>query len=332
MSSTIAPSTVKVPKTDAEWKEALQALPDTPDRIPSFFFGHGSPVLQFPETSSRSDPMSEYCGPKGPLARFLADFGPTLLRKYKPKGILVFSAHWETAGERLGAHTFYSSHLSSFTDYGNDQPLLMDYFGFDKEMYELKFSSDGSHDLSLRVVEAFRAAGHPARTTSVKEARGRDGRGSYRPGLDHGVFIPFRIMFGHDFHDVPIVQASIDSSLSPEKNWQIGKAVASLREEGILILSGGLTIHTFSDFRAFAESTAGPGFKKFDQAILDAASKPTPLLKDALVDLTKHEGFRKAHPREEHFVPLYIAAGAGEGGDAKILSGNYGSPTFAFGL
>lgn len=62
-------------------------------------------MLQWPETlksPSRGGPASEYSGPKGPLATFLKDFGPTLLEKYKPKGILVFSAHWETLDERLG--------------------------------------------------------------------------------------------------------------------------------------------------------------------------------------------------------------------------------------
>ena len=54
--------------------------------------------------------------------------------------------------------------------------------------------------------------------------------------------------------------------------------------------------------------------------------------KEALVALTKHKGFRKAHPREEHFIPIYVAAGAGEDGDARIVAGLYGSPTIAFGL
>lgn len=60
------------------------------------------------------------------------------------------------------------------------------------------------------------------------------------PGLDHGVFVPFTVMFG-DSVDVPVIQVSIDGSLSPEKNWALGKAVAGLRSEGILILSGGLS-------------------------------------------------------------------------------------------
>jgi aromatic ring-opening dioxygenase catalytic subunit (LigB family) len=62
-----------------------------------------------------------------------------------------------------------------------------------------------------------------------KEPRGQDGRGFEGTGLDHGVFVPFRIMFGEEFTDIPIVQVSIDGSLDPEKNWQVGKAVAKLR-------------------------------------------------------------------------------------------------------
>ena len=85
------------------WQHALQALPTTPEKIPVFFFAHGSPMLAFArEERGFGGPMAAYHGPEGPLAKFLADFGPTLLKKYKPKGIVVFSAHWETEGERLG--------------------------------------------------------------------------------------------------------------------------------------------------------------------------------------------------------------------------------------
>lgn len=95
-------------------------------------------------------------------------------------------------------------------------------------------------------------------------------------------------MFG-DSIDIPVVQASIDESLSPEKNWEIGKAVSELRwgieeiywdlflnkflsSEGVLVLSGGLTIHTFRDWSAFSEVLAKPIYKEFDKAVTDAAS------------------------------------------------------------
>lgn len=194
------------------------------------------------------------------------------------------------------------------TDYV-DNPLLMDYYGFPQALYELKFKSRGDSKLAQRVVDLYKQvinaicctmpasilmyfsqAGIRARTTTVDEPRGEDGRGFQGPGLDHGVFIPFRIMFGEEFIDIPIVQVSIDSSLDPIKNWEIGQAVVQLRqvgpikllvpkeltncyycrEEGILVLSGGLTAHNLRDRTSFSPDTAKPAVKEFDKAIHQA--------------------------------------------------------------
>lgn len=98
-----------LPKNRDEWLSALDALPsnESSSRIPSFFFAHGSPLLAFPDNGNtrfggvNDEPMA-HVGPKGPMATFLKDFGPALLKKYNPKAIVVFSAHWETLGETLG--------------------------------------------------------------------------------------------------------------------------------------------------------------------------------------------------------------------------------------
>jgi 4,5-DOPA dioxygenase extradiol len=264
--------------------------------------------------------MAAYQGPNGPLAKFLAEFGPTLLKKYQPKGIVVFSAHWETQGERL------------VTDYP-ENPLLMDYYGFPPALYQLKFKSRGDSKLAQRVVDLYKQAGQKARTTTVNESRGEDGRGFLGPGLDHGVFVPFRIMFGEEFIDIPIVQVSIDSSLDPKKNWELGKALSQLREEGILILSGGLTAHNLRDPSSFAPDTARDVHKQFDEEIYKAiAAESAEERKQKMFGLTQHPGFRASHPREDHFVPLYVAAGAGEGGDVKTIMELYGLGSFGFGI
>lgn len=265
--------------------------------------------------------MMAYQGPNGVLASFLKDFGPALLKKYNPKGIVVFSAHWETSGER------------QVTDYGDNQPLLMDYYGFPPELYQLKFISRGDAALSKRVVELYKEHGYQARTTPKTEARGEDGRGFEGPGLDHGVFVPFRLMFGEEFTSIPIVQVSIDASMSPEKNWEVGKAVAKLRDEGILVLSGGLTAHNLRDRRSFSPMTASENHKAFDAAIHTAIKiGDGEQRKKELFRLTQHVGFRASHPREDHFIPLYVAAGAGEGGQVRVICDLYGIPTFAFGV
>ncbi|KAF9472773.1 Extradiol ring-cleavage dioxygenase, class III enzyme, subunit B [Pholiota conissans] len=322
----------------SHWKQALESLPSTPEKIPSFFFAHGSPMLAFPASGAGSaGGMMAYHGPNGPLAKFLADFGPILLKKYKPKGIVVFSAHWETKGE--------------LTDYA-ENPLLMDYYGFPPELYKLKFKSRGDSKLAARVVDLYKEvksgfafcnavlltqrifqAGLKAKTTSVTESRGEDGRGFEGPGLDHGVFVPFRLMFGEEFTEIPIIQVSLDSSLDPKTNWEAGRAVAKLREEGILILSGGLTAHNLGDRTSFAPDTARAVHKEFDRAIHTAfAVEPAEERKKALFALPKHPGFRASQPREDHFVGLYVADGAGEGGEVKTIVDLYGLASFAFGI
>lgn len=295
-------------------------MPTTPENIPVFFFAHGSPVLAA-RNPEQMGSFGKHQGPGGPLYQFLEGFGPALLKKYNPKGIVVFSAHWETEDER------------QVTDYGDENPLFYDYYGFGDYLYELKFKSRGDSNLSNRVVELYHQAGLKARVTKTSEPRGVDGRGFERAGIDHGVFIPFRIMFGEEFTEIPIVQVSIDGSLDPEKNWTIGKAVSALRKEGILILSGGLVAHNLRDRRSFSPDTATEVHKVFDKAVHEAIQIPdAEERKKALFNLTKHPGFRSMQPREDHFVPIYVAGGAGEGGDVKPVADMYGIPTFGFGL
>ena len=69
----------------------------------------------------------------------------------------------------------------------------------------------------------------PARTTSITEPRGVDGLRKMSPGLDHGVFVPFKLMFGEELTDVPVIEVSMDSTLDPEDNWRVGQAVKKLR-------------------------------------------------------------------------------------------------------
>ncbi|KAH6918763.1 Extradiol ring-cleavage dioxygenase, class III enzyme, subunit B [Coprinopsis sp. MPI-PUGE-AT-0042] len=317
---------------EAYWANAFEELPSTPDNIPAFFFGHGSPILAFPkEQAAQMGEFAAYGGPGGPLSKFLSLFGPMLLKKYKPKAIVVFSAHWETARERLG-ETRHSPFHSTVTDY-EENPLLMDYSGFPPALYQLKFKSKGDTPLAQRVVDLYKKHGQRARLSPVSEPRGEDGRGFKGPGLDHGVFVPFRVMFGEEFTDIPIVQVSIDASLDPETNWQVGKAVADLRKEGVLVLSGGLTAHNLGDRVSFSPVTARQVHLEFDAAIHAAIQvDEAETRKQALFALTKRPDFRASQPREDHFVPLYVAAGAGEGGEVKTLNPAYGIPTFAFGV
>jgi aromatic ring-opening dioxygenase catalytic subunit (LigB family) len=154
-------------------------------------------------------------------------------------------------------------------------------------------------------------------------------------GLDHGVFVPFKLMFPNPC-PIPIVEVSMDASLDPQRLLKLGRALSPLRDEGIAILSGGLTIHTFKEWNAWDPKTAPQGFKDWERSVCDSvrdAMSPTER-NENLKALVDHPFFRRAHPREEHFVPIYIAAGAGseEGDRAAVLADIHSAVSIAFGV
>jgi len=103
-----------------------------------------------------------------------------------------------------------------------------------------------------------------------------------------------------------------------------------------LILSGGLTIHTFKELDAWDPRTAPQGFKDFEKTVCDAVwtSRSVEERNDKLKAVVHHPFFRRAHPREEHFAPIYIAAGAGsgEGDGATVLADIHSAISIAFGV
>ncbi|CDR44859.1 RHTO0S10e01948g1_1 [Rhodotorula toruloides] len=316
----------------SEWRAALSALPslaDLHDVLPTIFLAHGSPMLIHPPhlANARSGPLLSIQGPEGPLVAFLKDLGPLLMEKYTPRAIVVLSAHWETEGGGV------------VTDYGDKNPLLFDYYGFPKELYEVTFKSRGDKAIAQRVVQVLKEGGiESARLTNKLEPRGEDGRGFMGPGLDHGVFVPFKLMF-KDEAPVPIIQVSIPSDLSPATQHALGAALSPLRREGILLIAGGLTVHTFRDFGSFSPAAAAEKYRVWEKAIVDAVAVKDPKARHrALFSLVHHPSFRSAHPREEHFVPLYVAQGAGETGNiegregARVVCGLWGSKTVVFGV
>ncbi|GAA6013716.1 hypothetical protein JCM10207_004830 [Rhodosporidiobolus poonsookiae] len=134
-------------------------------------------------------------------------------------------------------------------------------------------------------------------------------------------------------------QVSISTDLSPSAEYALGAALEPLRREGVLLVSGGLTIHTFRDFAAFSPRSAKPLYRDWERAIVEAAEvQDAAKRRTALFSLVHHPGFRAAHPREEHFVPLYIAAGAAdqasakEGKKARVVCGLWGAKTIVFGV
>ncbi|GAA5901164.1 hypothetical protein JCM5296_006287 [Sporobolomyces johnsonii] len=322
----------EVINTPEDWKKELELLPSLEEnggKVPSVFLAHGQPFLLYPRAAAggMAGALGEVQGPGGLLSQFLKDLGPCLIKKYKPKAIVVFSAHWETPGGGV------------VTDYGDENPLLYDFYGFPDELYQTKFKSSGDHDLAERVVSLLQAAKiKQSRLTSKLEPRGEDGRGFSAPGFDHGVFVPFKLMFNGS-SPVPIIQVSISSTLTPAAQRALGAALEPLRSEGVLIISGGLTLHNLRDFTSFNPKAAKPVHRQWEEAILDAVQVAEPAKRAAALDaLVHHPAFHSAHPRAEHFVPIYVAAGAAqeaetkEGKTTRLVCGLWGAKTLVFGV
>ncbi len=209
-------------------------------------------------------------------AEFLRGIAASLPEK--PKALLVISAHWEEEQPTVMS--------------GTAPPLLFDYHGFPKHTYELTWPAPGSPTLATRIVELLGHAGI--------EAKKNDSR-----GFDHGVFVPLKVAFPEA--QIPTLQLSLRSSLDPAEHLAIGRALAPLRDEGVLIIGSGMSYH---NMRGFMTGSGTADSKRFDEW-LSATITKAPRERDGLLqDWARAPAARASHPREEHLIPLMVAAGA----------------------
>jgi len=197
----------------------------------------------------------------------------------RPKAVLVITGHWEA--DEFTVST--SAH----------PPMVYDYYGFPEHTYHLKYPAPGEPEVAARVKELLQRAGINCR---------EDGN----QGFDHGTFVPLGLMYPNA--DMPIVLLSLKSSYDPAEHISVGQALAPLRDEGILIVGSGLTYH---NMRGFGRMESKPVSYDFEAYLNEAVSQPNAARRDAmLIDWQSAPSARLAHPREDHLLPLMVAAGA----------------------
>jgi 4,5-DOPA dioxygenase extradiol len=218
----------------------------------------------------------------------LAEWARSLPR---PKAILTVSAHWTSAPLSLGA-----------TD---RVPLVYDFYGFPGRYYQVRYDSPGAPELAARV-----AALMPPHEEVVQ-----------RPerGLDHGAYVPLIPMYPEA--DIPVLQMSMPD-LRPEHLFDIGRRLATLRDEGVLIMGSGFMTHGLPFIHEYWDGREGaPEWsREFDRWAEETLERGD---LDALFDFrNRAPGMPYAHPTVEHFAPLFVALGAatepGEAPDFKI--------------
>ncbi|MGW6919489.1 dioxygenase family protein [Kitasatospora sp. NPDC054939] len=196
----------------------------------------------------------------------------------RPTAILMVSAHWEEAPLALGAV--------------RTVPLVYDFWGFPEHYYRVEYAAPGAPALADRVRKLLRAPGAP-----VQDVPDR--------GLDHGAYVPLKEMYPDA--DIPVLQISMPT-LDPQRLLEIGRRLAPLRDEGVLIVGSGFFTH---NLRALSQdgrvSSVMAEFDDWGRRALEARDL------DALLDFEhKAPAGRLAHPRTEHFAPLFVTLGAGE--------------------
>jgi 4,5-DOPA dioxygenase extradiol len=222
--------------------------------------------------------------------RELADWSANL---DKPKAFLVVSAHWEEAPLTLGATTTV--------------PLVYDFWGFPEHYYQVKYAAPGAPELADKVRKLLRST-----QTPVHDAPER--------GLDHGAYVPLVEMFPEA--DIPVLQVSMPS-LDPRELFDLGRKLAPLRDEGVLIIGSGFFTHNLSAMRQVDGTDGAPPAwsSEFDQWGAETLREGD---LDALLDFQhKAPAAAIAHPRIEHFAPLFVSLGASasEGKGETVIDG-----------
>ena len=262
-------------------------------RFPSIFINHGGGPLPL-------------LGQQQDISTFLGSYLSTLPQK--PTKILLITAHWESdsSGEVL---------VNS-----NPTPqLIYDYGGFPPESYEYKYDVPGDSDLASRVCTLCNDGDFGDRKTICKFDSTR--------AWDHGVFVPLMLL-APSSHKIPVVSMSIIKGYDSLQHIELGEKLASLREEGVLIISSGSSFHSMGHFFAQGqkrqEGIVGARiFDEFLRDILSADSTNSSNPKAALADWRKNESNANeiAHPigEGEHLIPLMVAFGAGGSKRGKVL-------------
>jgi aromatic ring-opening dioxygenase catalytic subunit (LigB family) len=231
--------------------------------------------------------MDDPIGAWTKLKHFLQGL-PALLPR-KPDALIVISGHWE-AGD------------FSFT--GSRHPtLIYDYYGFPLHTYSLTYPAPGRPELAEEGARLFAAAGLSASVDS-------------RRGYDHGIFIPLKVAFPDA--DIPIVGLSLQQGLDPRLHVAAGRALRPLRDCNVTIIGSGMSFHNLPGFRdpRLAEPSA-----LFDAWLAATITAEEGEREDRLTDWARAPGARECHPREEHLLPLMVAAGTSDRPGQRVFAG-----------
>ncbi len=237
-------------------------------RMPTYFISHGGGPWPW-----MPDWRVQFKNLEASFVQMVRDLPQT------PKAILMISGHWED--DSFAVMT--SPH----------PPMLYDYHGFPPETFQIQYKSPGAPDIARRAADLIAAAGLPVRLDPDQ-------------GYDHGTFVPAFIMYPDA--SVPLFQISLKRGYDPADHLALGRALAPLRDEGVLILGSGLSYH---NLRLFGPGARVPS-EAFDAWLSKVMAAPSAERTAALMDWEAAPYARTCHAQEDHFAPIWAVLGAAE--------------------
>ncbi len=237
-------------------------------RMPTYFISHGGGPWPW-----MPDWRVQFKNLEASFVQMVRDLPQT------PKAILMISGHWED--DSFAVMT--SPH----------PPMLYDYHGFPPETFQIQYKSPGAPDIARRAADLIAAAGLPVRLDPDQ-------------GYDHGTFVPAFIMYPDA--SVPLFQISLKRGYDPADHLALGRAIAPLRDEGVLILGSGLSYH---NLRLFGPGARVPS-EAFDGWLSKVMAAPPAERTAALMDWEAAPYARTCHAQEDHFAPIWAVLGAAE--------------------
>lgn len=239
-------------------------------RQPVVFLPHGGGPWPW------MDPDAFGPGAMEPLRAYLRELPGSL--GAAPRAILAVSAHWEEP-----VPTVQSAAAP---------PMLYDYYGFPRHTYEIRWPAPGDPALAARVRALLGEAGFDTAEDAHR-------------GFDHGTFVPLGVAWPDA--TIPTVQLSLVSGLDPETHLRMGRALAPLRDEGVLIVGSGMSYH---HMRGFGTAAGRQASEQFDRWLRETVTSDAEARDAGLRHWAEAPSARACHPREEHLLPLMVAAGA----------------------
>ncbi|KAJ2611921.1 hypothetical protein H4S08_002929 [Coemansia sp. RSA 1365] len=246
--------------------------------MPVYFLGHGGPNL----LDDNDYP------PNQPIANGLARIGDEI-KNLNPRGMVIITGHWEAGHDSLQINGKSSQ----------PQPLIYDFYGFPSWLYKEEFPHKVDPKLTQEVAKLF--VEHNIKIDVVDR------------GLDHGAWIVLK-RAGLENAKFPIIQLSLYRNDSMEKHLELGKVLAPLRSQGIVIVGSGMAVHNLPDYfeaHRFPSNSLYPYVIPFDKEIDHAIiTVPSNQRWKATKDLAHSSYLKKAHPTIEYLLPLHVVVGA----------------------